>query len=92
MDAAGVYSRRLTRRLEGVAGANSIPFQYKRSVRGGTDAGRIQLAREGIPAGIVAVPARYIHSPVSLMDPSDLENTFGLILGFLRSLEGGNLA
>jgi len=89
MDAAGVYSRKLAARLAEVAQSEGIPFQYKRSTRGGTDAGRIQLAREGVLAATLSVPARYIHCPASVMSRKDLENTGRLLVAFLRSLEGG---
>jgi endoglucanase len=89
MDAAGVYSRKVAGRLAEVAQSEAIPFQYKRSTRGGTDAGRIQLAREGALAATLSVPARYIHCPASVMSREDLENTGRLLVAFLRSLEGG---
>ena len=54
---------------------------------GGTDAGRIHLTREGIPAGLVSVPTRYIHSPVSIIDRNDFENAIKLMAAFLDSIQ-----
>jgi putative aminopeptidase FrvX len=54
---------------------------------GGTDAGRIHLVREGIPAGVVSVPTRYIHSPASIIDKNDFENAIKLMAAFLDSIE-----
>ena len=53
---------------------------------GGTDAGAIHLAREGVPAIAVSVPTRYIHSPVSLLSLDDLENEIKLLKAALNKL------
>ncbi|MEN3043456.1 MAG: M42 family peptidase, partial [Fervidobacterium sp.] len=37
----------------------------------------------GIPSGVVSVPARYIHSPLSMINKKDYENTIKLFLEFL---------
>ncbi|MFN3328062.1 MAG: M42 family peptidase, partial [Fervidobacterium pennivorans] len=60
----------------------NIPFQYKMRTVGGTNARRYALT--GIPAGVVSVPARYIHSPVSVINRKDYEHTIALLKGFLR--------
>jgi putative aminopeptidase FrvX len=60
----------------------NIPFQYKMRTVGGTNARRYALT--GIPAGVVSVPARYIHSPVSVINKKDYEYTIALLKGFLR--------
>ncbi len=68
-----------------VASANSIPFQLKRRTAGGTDAARIARTGRGTPAGVVAVPSRYIHSPVSVISKSDFRHTFELVKAFVES-------
>ncbi len=60
----------------------NIPIQYKMRTVGGTNARR--YAFTGIPAGVVSVPARYIHSPVSVINRKDYEHTISLLKGFLR--------
>ena len=64
----------------------SIPHQYKQPNIGGTDAGAIHRAREGVPSITVAVPARYIHSPAAIMDLADFENTAALAREALHRL------
>ena len=64
----------------------SIPHQFKQPNIGGTDAGSIHRAREGIPSLTVAVPARYIHSPASIIDLGDFENTAALAREALHRL------
>ncbi len=86
-DASFVADPRLVRRLMEVAEAKGIPYQMRELTTGGTDAGRIHLSREGIPAGLVSVPTRYIHSPVSIIDKNDFENAIKLMAAFLDSIE-----
>jgi endoglucanase len=57
--------------------------------RTGTDADAIQISKAGIPAGLVGVPLRYMHSPVEMVDLADLEATVELVAGFAESLEAG---
>jgi len=70
--------------LERVAEEEKIPYQYKLPSYGSTDAGPIHLERGGTLAGVVSVPCRYIHSPVSTLLLSDLEATIKLVVGFLK--------
>ncbi|MBC7341664.1 MAG: M42 family metallopeptidase [Clostridia bacterium] len=87
MDRSLVSPPRLWQRLVAIAEANNIPYQLKQAGTGGTDAGAISLTRAGVPAAVVSVPARYIHSPASLLDKVDMENTYQLVLEFLRDME-----
>ncbi|HET7484684.1 MAG TPA: M42 family metallopeptidase [Solirubrobacterales bacterium] len=52
----------------------------------GTDADGVQFARSGIPTGLVAIPLRYMHSPVELVDLADVEATVQLIAAFAARL------
>jgi len=63
-----------------------IPFQFKKVMVGGTDAGVIHLTKAGIPSGTIAVPCRYIHGPVSIMHIDDLRNTMKLAVEFARTI------
>ncbi|MBO8140568.1 MAG: M42 family metallopeptidase [Firmicutes bacterium] len=86
MDATSIPSRPLVDGLVRAAQRRGIPWQWKRTAFGGTDAGSIHLTREGVPAATVSVPCRYIHSPCAFMNGSDYENTRRLLLGFLQDL------
>ena len=37
----------------------------------GTDARSIQIAREGVPTGLVGIPLRYMHTPSEVIDLDD---------------------
>ena len=71
-----------------VAEKNTIPFQFKKIPRGGTDAGAIHLTKAGIPSGTVAVPCRYIHGPASVLFKEDFENTINLVKAFVVEISG----
>ena len=86
MDRSFIADRRLVRLLTGTAEALGIPYQIKQPGIGGTDAGAIQPAREGVPSVTVAVPCRYIHGPVALMSLDDFDNTARLMRESLSRL------
>jgi endoglucanase len=72
------------------AEAEGIPFTVSASARAtGTDADAVHLARAGIPTGVVAVPLRYMHSPVEMVHLSDIEHTAKLLAAFARRLDAG---
>jgi endoglucanase len=54
--------------------------------RTGTDADAIHFARDGVPTGLVSVPLRYMHSPVELVQISDVESTAQLLAEFALAL------
>ena len=86
MDRGLIADRRLVDLLVETAKENRIPYQFKQAVAGGTDAGQIHIAKEGVPSVAVAVPTRYIHSPVSLLSKQDFENTIALMTKALPKL------
>jgi endoglucanase len=86
MDRSFIADRRLVRLLTGTADELGIPYQIKQPGVGGTDAGVIHLAREGVPSATVSVPSRYIHSPVALSSLEDFNNTVRLMRESLSRL------
>jgi len=54
-----------------------------------TDADAIQISRAGIPAGLISIPLRYMHSPVELVDLADVEATIELVASFASGLKPG---
>ena len=65
---------------------NEIPYQLEVSDGGTTDGTAIHLTREGIPTGVLSVPTRYIHTPVSVCSMEDIESTIQLITEAINSL------
>ena len=85
-----IVSPRLVRALEKatLSEETTIPYQYKLPAFGGTNAGAIHISREGILAGVVSVPCRFIHSPTSTLRLNDPENTIRLVTRFITQLPG----
>ncbi|MCA9930955.1 MAG: hypothetical protein KC419_20865 [Anaerolineales bacterium] len=50
----------------------------------GTDAFGLQVARQGIPTGLVSIPLRYMHTMVESVDMADVERS-GRLLGELAA-------
>ena len=86
MDRSFIADRRLVRLLTGTADELGIPYQIKQPGIGGTDAGAIHRAREGVPSVTVAVPCRYIHGPVGLLSLDDFDHTVELMRESLSRL------
>lgn len=58
----------------------SLPYQLEVLEFGGTDSGAIHVSREGVWAGVVSIPCRYIHSPSEMVSIDDLNNAVKLIV------------
>ena len=81
----------LLRHLIETADASEIPYQIRQPGGGGTDAGTIHLAREGIPSISVSVPTRYIHTASSIAYISDWRNTIRLVHAAVSTLSRSDL-
>lgn len=73
--------------LKEAAESGNIPYQLEVGSGGTTDATAIHLARDGIPSGVVSIPTRYIHTPVSVMGIADLEKSIQLIARAAESVD-----
>lgn len=60
-----------------------IPYQLEVLVGGTTDAMAMQTTREGIPAGVVSIPSRYVHTPSEMVDYNDVQNSVKLLVNLL---------
>lgn len=81
----------ITRRLEELAGKRAIPFQAE--VMGGdtgTDADAIASARTGVPTGLLSIPLRYMHTPVEMVQVSDVEQVGALMAAFVETERAGD--
>jgi endoglucanase len=80
-----ISSPKVNNRLAENAERAKIPYQFKKPMYGGTDAGKIHISRAGVPSSVVSVPCRYIHSPTSLLKLDDILNTVRFIDAFIRN-------
>ena len=84
MDRAAISDKNYFDYIKKIAEENSIPLQLKRTSMGGTDAGAIQRSGKGVKTAVLAVPCRYIHSPVSVMNINDFESVYKLSKAVLK--------
>lgn len=73
------------------AEAEGIPYQIRQPGGGGTDAGMIHLAREGIPSLSMSTPARYTHTAAAIARLSDWRDTVRLAHAALSGLTAREL-
>lgn len=76
--------RKLTRKLIQTAEKHGIPYQREVMTGGGTDAWSASMAGEGVLAGGVCIPQRYMHTAVGTVNMDDMENTVQLLVNFLK--------
>ncbi len=81
-------TRWMGRRLIDKARENHLPWAPEvMTGHSGTNAWRVQTAREGIATAVVSLPLKYMHSPVETLDLEDLETSALLLAAFLTDLE-----
>ena len=91
IDGGSIYLRKYIDALVEVADKNAIPYQFRRTNMDGTDAANYHVAHGGTPVIGLAVPCRYIHSPVSIVDKRDLENFVKLVQKFICAYGKGEV-
>jgi endoglucanase len=87
-DRGTISDPRIIRHFINTSQAEDIPFQLRQPGGGRTDAAAIHKQRSGIPSISISVPARYTHTPVSICDRLDWENTQKLICLGLAYIPG----
>jgi len=92
IDPTAASNRRLVRFVEAVAAECGIPIQLAVRRTGGTDAGAIQRTGAGVPTVVLGIPARYIHSHVSVFDARDYMAGRRLLLELVRRLDAARVA
>jgi len=78
---------RVFARLQEAAQAREIPVQVRGVPRAtGTDANAMQLSRDGVAAGLIGIPNRYMHSPVEVVCLEDLQRAAQLLAEFCAAV------
>ena len=68
------------------AESNDIPYQYFVS-QGGTDAGRVHTAHEGIPSAVIGICSRYIHTSASIIHVDDYAAAKELLIRLVKNTD-----
>ncbi len=88
IDRGSTISPHVFEGLHAAAEAEEIPFTVEAHAgRTGTDADAVHISRAGIPTGVVSIPLRYMHSPVEMVQLSDVEACAKLIAAYAQSLD-----
>ncbi len=78
-------SREISDKLIGIAKKASIPYQIEvMSGLTSTNADRYSVNREGAKTCTVSIPLRNMHTPVEVIDLSDVETTAQLLAEFIK--------
>lgn len=72
MDRSLIVPPNLLKFLRSTAEKHSIPYQLKTMAGGGTDGGAIHKAGAGVPTAVIALPGRYIHTPITYIHRQDI--------------------
>lgn len=86
MDYSVITSPEVREKLVELAKDNDIKYQLEVMTDGGTDAGVMLIARDGILTGGISLPTRYIHSPSEMIDVDDLKNAISLATLFAENV------
>lgn len=73
MDRSLICNPALKNYMVKVAEEKGIKYQMEVLDMGGTDSGAIQMTKAGIPAGVISIPCRHVHTPCEMVDMGDLE-------------------
>ncbi|MCL0050534.1 M42 family metallopeptidase [Dehalococcoidia bacterium] len=88
-DSLSISNPHLVRKLREIAEEKGIKYQMEVLPRGGTDAGALQLTREGAAAATISIPTRYIHSVVESAHKKDIQAAIDLLAAFLEVAHEG---
>ncbi len=86
MDRTSIFNDDIAEDIINTAKSKDIPYQRRRAIAGGNDAGAIHMSGEGAKIATISVPCRYIHSSLSVASLSDIENTKNLLIEYLKTL------
>lgn len=86
------FHPQIVKRMQEIAKAEEISTVIEPlSGSSGTDAWGIQVAREGIPSGLISLPVRYMHQPVEIVALNDVQRAARLLTAYLCALDEDDL-
>lgn len=59
---------------------------------GATDGGMIHLHNEGVPAVVIGVPTRHIHSHAAILHRDDYDRALELVVALIQKLDAATVA
>jgi len=86
-DASMVSHKGLRDFVVDTAEQHQISYQFDAMSAGGTDAGRMHLAGNGVPSLVISVATRYIHSHAAILHQDDFEHAVQLLVHVIQKLD-----
>lgn len=85
--ASPAMSKRVFEDLKTAAKEENIPYMVEvTGANTGTNANSIFDVKTGVLTGVLGIPLRYMHTPVEVIDPHDIECTAKLLAAYIRRL------
>jgi putative aminopeptidase FrvX len=91
-DGSMIPNTKLSQLFQKVAAANTIPLQISVVAQYGSDASSIQKYSTGRPAINFAIPTRYTHLHIGVIDWADLNHGVDLLVAVLAQLDGNTVS
>ena len=85
-DKAAIENNTLAQKLRELAAQSGIEVQERHSIEGRAISGAVQTAAGGTVTGSIAIPCRYSHTPVCMMNIKDIEAASALARLFLEKI------
>lgn len=90
-DGSMIPNQRLRHLAIDTARELGIPLQLDALVRGGTDGGAIHVNARGVPAVVIGVPTRHIHSHQGIIHRDDFDAAARLVAELVKRLDAGTV-
>ncbi len=91
MDKSTIYDKGLINHCKKLSEEKNIKLQFKRAVAGGNDSGIIHSTRNGVRTLAISISCRYLHSQMSLISKSDIDDVYNLSESLAFDICGDNL-
>lgn len=85
LDSSLICHPGVVRAMEEAAERCGAKYQREVLTAGGTDSGAIQRTRGGVPAGVLSIPCRYVHSATEVVSLRDMENGVRLLTELVKT-------
>ena len=69
-----------------------IPLQFQALTGGATDGGPIHMHGAGVPAAVLGVPSRHVHSHTNIIHRDDYDATLRLLIALIEKLDAETVA
>ena len=79
MDTSLICNPQVVSDMRAAADRAGVKYQDEVLTGGGTDGAAMQLTRGGVPSGVISIPCRYVHTPVEMVEISDVEGAVKIL-------------